>query len=74
MKDTTWNGKQQSMTRPDGVQKGMKTVQEERSMDISGMNAEKMRQQLLQEMCKINSYLQWKIHMLYNKLFFTPQN
>ena len=30
MKDTTWNGSTQRMVRPDGVQKGMRTVLEER--------------------------------------------
>ena len=48
MKDTTWNGVLQKMTRGDGVQKGMKTVLEERGVDTHGMNAQKLREELLQ--------------------------
>lgn len=33
MKDTTWNGTTQRMVQPDGVQKGMKTVLEERGVN-----------------------------------------
>ena len=32
MKDTTWNGTVQTIVWPDGVQKGMKTVLEERGV------------------------------------------
>ena len=48
MKDKTWNGVLQRMTRGDGVQKGMKTVLEERGVDTHGMNAQKLREELLQ--------------------------
>lgn len=39
MKDTVWLGNVQSMVTPQGIQKGMKTVLEERGLDTSGMNA-----------------------------------
>ena len=46
MKDTTWNGTVQTMVWPDGVQKGMKTVLEERGVNTQGMNADKLREEL----------------------------
>jgi hypothetical protein len=35
MKDTTWCGIEQAMVRPDGVQKGLRTVLEERGVDMN---------------------------------------
>lgn len=46
MRDTQWNGKVQKMTLDDGQQKGMKRVLMERGVDIKGMNASKMREEL----------------------------
>ena len=46
MKDTEWNGMPQKMTQPDGQQKGMRSVLEERGVDTTGMNADKLREQL----------------------------
>jgi hypothetical protein len=34
MKDTTWCGIEQAMVWPDGVQKGLRTVLEERGVDM----------------------------------------
>lgn len=48
MRDTIWNGATQRMVTDDGLQKGLKTVLEEREVDTRGMNATKMRQQLMQ--------------------------
>lgn len=48
MQDTEWNGEVQEMVTDDGLQKGMKTVLEERGVDTRGMNASKMRQQLME--------------------------
>lgn len=48
MKDTVWNGRVQRMVTPQGVQKGMKTVLEERGVDTHGMNADKLRELLRQ--------------------------
>lgn len=46
MRDASWEGVVQNMTLPDGRQKGMKTVLEERGVDTKGMNAEKLREEL----------------------------
>ena len=46
MKDTVWDGCVQWMITDEGVQKGMKTVLEERGVDIHGLNAEKMREMI----------------------------
>lgn len=46
MKDTVWNGVIQRMTTEDGQPKGMKTVLEERGVDVKGMNADKLREEL----------------------------
>ena len=46
MRDTVWNGGIQTMTLPDGKQKGMKRVLEERDVDVSGFNAARMREEL----------------------------
>ncbi len=48
MKDTEWNGKLQRMVTDEGLQKGMKTVLEEREVDTRGMNASKMKEVLQQ--------------------------
>ena len=45
-KDTIWNWQVQRMVTAGGVQKGMKTVPEERCIDTSGLNAEKLRELL----------------------------
>ena len=46
MRDTEWNGQVQKMTLPDGTPKGMKLVLQEREIDVTGMNAAKMREVL----------------------------
>lgn len=43
MRDTIYNSRIQKMVLPDGQPKGMKIVLQERGVDTSGMNAEKMR-------------------------------
>lgn len=43
MKDTVWDGFVQRMVTDDGIQKGMKTVLEERDVDTQGLNAKKLR-------------------------------
>ena len=43
MKDTIWNGQVQRMVTAGGEQKGMKSVLEERGINTSGLNAEKLR-------------------------------
>lgn len=48
MQDTIWNGAIQRMVTDDGVQKEMKTVLKERGVDTVGMNADRMREQLMQ--------------------------
>ena len=53
MKDTVWEGLVQRMVTDDGIQKGMKTVLEERDIDTHGMNATKLRE-LLREYEVIN--------------------
>ena len=44
MRDTIFNGKIQKMVLPDGRPKGMKIILQERGVDTSGMNAEKMKE------------------------------
>ena len=44
MRDTSWNDRIQKMTLPDGTPKGMKRVLQERGVDCSGLNADKMRE------------------------------
>ncbi len=46
LRDTVWQGKTQRLVTDAGVQKGMKSVLEERGINTSGMNAAKMREQL----------------------------
>lgn len=46
MKDTEWMGNVQSMVTSQGIQKGMKTVLEERGVDTTGMNANRLRELL----------------------------
>ena len=48
MRDTIWNGHVQRMVTPKGIQKGMKTVLQERGVDTDGLNAAKLRALLLQ--------------------------
>ena len=43
MRDTNFNGEIQKMVLPGGRPKGMKIVLQERGVDTSGMNAEKVR-------------------------------
>ncbi len=47
MQDTMWSGQVQKMVTEDGLQNGMKTVLDERGIDIKGMNASKMKEELL---------------------------
>ena len=52
MKDTVWNGSVQRMVTESGLQKGLKTVLEERGVSTRGLNAEKLRDLLQQyEVC-----------------------
>ena len=44
MRDTVWDGRVQKMTLPDGTPKGLKRVLQERGIDCSGLNADKMRE------------------------------
>ena len=46
MKNTVWMGCDQEMVTSQGIQKGMRTVLEERGVDIGGMNADKLRELL----------------------------
>ena len=46
MRDTMWEGKVQTMVKPDGTAKGMKAVLQERGVDIKGMKAPDMRAKL----------------------------
>jgi hypothetical protein len=62
MRDTVWDGEPQSMVTDDGVQKGMRTVLEERGIDTKGMNADKLRQELLQ--FQVNLYK--KVNMVFS--------
>ena len=62
MCDTVCDGEPQSMVTDDGVQKGMRTVLEERGVDTKGMNADKLRQELLQ--FQVNLYKKSK-HGIY---------
>ena len=48
LKDTEWNGEVQRVATDDGVQKGMRTVLEERCVNIHGLNADKLRELLWQ--------------------------
>ncbi len=48
LRDTVWQGNVQRLVTSAGVQKGMKTVLEERGVNTSGMNAQKMREELQQ--------------------------
>ena len=45
MRDTVWHGKTHQMVTAEGVQKGMRMVLEERSLDTRGIDAKKMREQ-----------------------------
>ena len=47
MKDTVWNGKVQHLVDENGIAKGMKQVLTEREINTHGMNAAKMREELL---------------------------
>lgn len=44
MRDTIWNDCVQKMSLPDGTPKGLKRVMQERGVDCSGLNADKMRE------------------------------
>ena len=48
MKDTVWNGSVQRMVTESGLQKGMKTVLEERGVSTRRLNAEKLSDVLQQ--------------------------
>ena len=48
MRDTVWHGHTQKMVTDEGVQKGMRTVLEERGINTRGLNADKLRQILQQ--------------------------
>ena len=62
MKDTEWMGEVQRMVTAQGIQKGMRTVLEEREVDTIGMNAKKMRELLGQY--EVNSHM----HTVYIKI------
>ena len=49
MRDSVWNGQVQKMTLPDGTPKCMKLVLLEREIDVTGMNAAKMREVLAKQ-------------------------
>ena len=44
MRDTVWDCKVQKMTLPDGTPKGLKRVLQERGVDCSELNADKVRE------------------------------
>ena len=46
LRDTVWDGQVQKMVRPDGVQKGLRTVLEERGVYTKGMNADMLKEVL----------------------------
>ena len=46
LRDDLWEGNVQKMVLPDGTPKGMKMVLQECGVDVKGMNAEKMRENL----------------------------
>jgi hypothetical protein len=46
MRDTVWDGQVQRMVTDDGIQKGLRTVLEERGINTKGMNAEKLKEVL----------------------------
>ena len=46
MRNTVFNGVEQQMVLPDGRPKGLKIVLQERGIDVSGMNGQKMREEL----------------------------
>ena len=54
MRDTVWHGETYQMVTAEGVQKGMRTVLEERGLDTRGMDAKKMREQLHQFQASYN--------------------
>ena len=52
MRDTQWNGRVQKMVTDDGIQKGLKSVLNERGVNTDGLIAEKLRQLLREyEVC-----------------------
>lgn len=61
MRDTTWNGNVQKMVTPNGIQKGMRTVLEERGVDTGGMNAEKLRNLLGQYKVSLFHGVWWSV-------------
>ena len=46
MRNTVFNGVEQTMILPDGRPKGLKLVLQERGIDVTGMNTDKMREEL----------------------------
>ncbi len=48
MHDTIYNGTVQQMTTAEGLQKGLKTVLQERGVDTEGMNSSHLRDKLRQ--------------------------
>ena len=54
MRDTVWHGEPHQMVTAEGVQKGMRTVLEERDLDTRGMDTKKMREQLHQFQASYN--------------------
>ena len=57
MMDTVWNGKVQKMVTDQGIQKGMRTVLDERGVVTDGMNADKLREILREHEVNINSFI-----------------
>ena len=49
MRDTMWDSKPQRMVTPEGKQKGLKTVLEERGISVKGLHKEDMIK-ILQDM------------------------
>lgn len=43
LRDTMWNGRVQKMVTEDGVQKGLRTVLQERGVDTKGMNSDNLK-------------------------------
>lgn len=64
MKDTVWDGAPQKMTQPDGLQKGTRSILEERGVDTKGMNSDKLREELksFQDFCDKTTILEQEVN------------
>ena len=69
MRDTVWNGHVRKMVTSEGLQKEMKSVLQERRVDTSRINAEKLRELLHQ-------YEVWILYIIivtsFNLLYINP--